>query len=111
MKTGKGGTVCGRRRMIIEKKGKLHNDKRRGKKTKTKTWDGMGMGRRSKKVKKSDEPVIEKRGSNDPNAENGNKDHHPSSCFINFLSAKLLRDSEGVGGGGGWTNPKKPPRQ
>ena len=59
------------------------------------------MGMRYKKVKKSDEPVIEKRGFNDPNAENGNKDHHPSSCFINFLSAKLLRDSEGVGGVGG----------
>ena len=59
------------------------------------------MGRRSKKVKKSDEPVIEKRGPNDPNAENGNKDHHSSSCFINFLSTKLLRDSEGVGGVGG----------
>ena len=29
-------------RMIIEKEGKLHDDKRGGKKTKTKTWDGMG---------------------------------------------------------------------
>ena len=39
MKTGKGGTVCGKR-ITIEKKGKLHNDKRGRKKTKTKTWDG-----------------------------------------------------------------------
>ena len=79
-------------RMIIEKRINYITTKGEGKKQKQKHgmgWDGMG--RRSKKVKKSDEPVIEKRGPNDPNAENGNKDHHPSSCFINFLSTKLLR--------------------